>query len=543
MAELSPRSPRQSQESIPFWRDIRVLGVIAQIIVLTLVILAAAWILGNVAQNLQSLGGSQFLCRDGSSSIRCAFDFLRLDASFDISEALIDYDPSDAYRQALWVGLLNTLQVSILGIIFATILGTFAGIARLSDNWLINKISGWYIDLMRNTPLLLQLLFILFGVILLLPPIDEAYQPFGLPIYLSQRGINLPWPVAMPSYPIWLAYFVAAVLVALVLWLVLGRLEERSGRERNRPLWILLAMVIILSAGWIATSAFAENQGILVWQSLRVREFGDLEAETLRRLGIADLSDLDTGLESGVLTEEDLAAAALRICAVREDPAADNLTALLRSTNIPYEFERFGRTDQATEAFITEECEVYVGSLAVLAGQRVLVGEDSQQTFLIPIPETPIRISVPAIEGLNFVGGLKISPNFAAILIGLVLYTGAFIAEIVRAGIQSVPKGQSEAARSLGLSEGQRLRLIILPQALRVIIPPMTSQYLNLAKNSSLAIAVGYPDLWSIAFTTLNQSGRPIQVFVIVMGVYLTISLAISFVLNWYNRRIALVER
>jgi general L-amino acid transport system permease protein len=152
-------------------------------------------------------------------------------------------------------------------------------------------------------------------------------------------------------------------------------------------------------------------------------------------------------------------------------------------------------------------------------------------------------MDLPQIEGLNFVGGIKLTPNFAAILIGLVLYTGAFIAEIVRAGIQSVPKGQSEAAKALGLSESQRLQLVVLPQALRVIIPPMTSQYLNLVKNSSLAIAVGFPDLWSTSFTTLNQSGRVIQVFLFVMGTYLGFSLLISFILNWYNRRIALVER
>jgi general L-amino acid transport system permease protein len=144
---------------------------------------------------------------------------------------------------------------------------------------------------------------------------------------------------------------------------------------------------------------------------------------------------------------------------------------------------------------------------------------------------------------LNFVGGIKLSPNFAAILIGLTIYTGAFIAEIVRAGIQSVAKGQSEAARALGLSESQRLRLVVLPQALRVIIPPLTSQYLNLTKNSSLAIAVGYPDLWSVAYTTLNQSGRVIQIFFLAMGTYLFFSLVISFFLNWYNRRVALVER
>ena len=162
---------------------------------------------------------------------------------------------------------------------------------------------------------------------------------------------------------------------------------------------------------------------------------------------------------------------------------------------------------------------------------------------MIAIAETPVRISVPRIEGLNFIGGIKLTPSFAAILIGLVLYTGAFIAEIVRAGIQSVAKGQTEAARALGLSESQRLRLVVLPQAMRVIIPPLTSQYLNLAKNSSLAIAVGFADLWAIAYTTLNQSGRSVQVFMIVMAAYLTLSLSISFMLNWYNRRIALVER
>jgi general L-amino acid transport system permease protein len=144
---------------------------------------------------------------------------------------------------------------------------------------------------------------------------------------------------------------------------------------------------------------------------------------------------------------------------------------------------------------------------------------------------------------LNFVGGLKLTANFTAILVGLVLYTGAFIAEIVRAGIQAVSKGQSEAARALGLSEAQRLRLVVLPQALRVIVPPLTSQYLNLTKNSSLAVAVAYPDFWFVISTTINQSGRIIQPMVIAMAVYLSVSLIISFFLNWYNRRIALVER
>jgi general L-amino acid transport system permease protein len=204
--------------------------------------------------------------------------------------------------------------------------------------------------------------------------------------------------------------------------------------------------------------------------------------------------------------------------------------------------DRFSRIDQSTEAYAAGECEIYVASKSTLASERDLL-ENASSHRLIAVPDTPVRIDLPQIEGLNFVGGIKLTPNFAAILIGLVLYTGAFIAEIVRAGIQSVPKGQSEAAKALGLSETQRLQLVVLPQALRVIIPPMTSQYLNLVKNSSLAIAVGFPDLWSTSYTTMNQSGRNIQGFVLVMGTYLSFSLIISFILNWYNRRIALVER
>jgi general L-amino acid transport system permease protein len=214
----------------------------------------------------------------------------------------------------------------------------------------------------------------------------------------------------------------------------------------------------------------------------------------------------------------------------------------LRAADIPYTVNRSSRLDSATEAYAAGECEILVASPATLAAERDLL-ENGASHLIIPVRETPLRFSVPRLEGLNFTGGMKLTPNFAAILIGLVLYTGAFIAEIVRAGIQAIPRGQTEAARALGLSETQRLRLIILPQALRIIIPPLTSQYLNLAKNSSLAIAIGYPDLWAISYTTLNQSGRAIQIMLIVMASYLSISLIISMLLNWYNRRVALVER
>ena len=540
MADISPQLPSTEEESIPFWRDGRVIGVIAQIIFLTLVILGVTWVARNVSQNLSDLGIG---CSDGSIQFGCLFDFLRLDAAFDISETLVDYDPSDAYRRALMVGLLNTIRVTVLGVILATILGTFAGIARLSDNWLVSNISRWYVDLFRNTPLLLQLFFIFFGVLLVLPNIQEAIQPLGLPIYLSQRGINMPWPVALPSFGIWLAFIVAAIVQAQVIWVILGRREERTGKESNRVLWVVLLSVLLIGAGWFVATASANNYSLMAHQSLRIREFDDIEGLMLRRLSISNLEEIDLEIATGDLTVEEVEAAALTICAVRDDPAETNLTAQLNNANIPHAVNRSNRVEQATEVYIAGECETYVAGSATLAGERTLLGESAAANQIIPVPETPMRISVPRIEGLNFVGGLKLSPNFAAILIGLVLYTGAFIAEIVRAGIQSVSKGQSEAARALGLSESQRLRLVVLPQALRVIIPPLTSQYLNLAKNSSLAIAVGYPDLWSVAFTTLNQSGQAIQVFLIVMGAYLTVSLSISFLLNLYNQRIALVER
>jgi general L-amino acid transport system permease protein len=404
-------------------------------------------------------------------------------------------------------------------------------------------VAGAYIDIIRNTPLLLQLFFLFFGVILVFPSIREASQLFGLPIFLSQRGIDLPGPVFMPSFGIWLAFIVLGLIQAQAINIYLLRQEEKTGKERNRLAWAGGLFLIVAVIGWFAASAAgADNQALLAANTTRVRVFGDIAEQMGNRIGIDELGDIDRLLSNGALTQSELDEAAYTICGVRDDAAVVNLTTQLRAKKIPYTVSRFGRVDQATDAYAAGECEMYVASKSTLAAERDLLESPSSHR-LISVAETPVRIDRPQIEGLNFVGGIKLTPNFAAILIGLVLYTGAFIAEIVRAGIQSVPKGQSEAAKALGLSESQRLQLVVLPQALRVIIPPMTSQYLNLVKNSSLAIAVGFPDLWSTSFTTLNQSGRVIQVFVFVMGTYLGFSLLISFILNWYNRRIALVER
>lgn len=542
MAAFSPGAPG-GQERIPPWRDARVIGVLAQIIFFVLFLAAASWLVNNVAQNLLTLGENQFLCRDGSSSIRCAFDFLRLEARFPISESVIEYDPSMPYSRALLVGMLNTAKVGFFGIILATILGTFTGIARLSSNWLISNIARWYVDIIRNTPLLLQLFFLYFGVILLFPNIRQAIQPFGLPVYLSQRGINLPSPVFMPSFAVWLLFIILGILQAQALWMVLGRREERTGMVANRPLWMLVSFLAVVIIGWfVASNSAANNQGFMAPQEARIDGLETLVTRAEARLRVENLSEVKAALADGRLTQEQVAEVAVPICSVTGDRAEYNLTAQLRRANIPYQMLRSDTVEEATAAYAAGECTLFVAPRVTLASERAVL-ENSAEHRIIPVAEAPLRFAVPSIEGLNFVGGVRLSPNFAAILFGLTVYTGAFIAEIVRAGIQAVPKGQSEAARALGLSESQRLRLVVLPQALRVIIPPLTSQYLNLVKNSSLAIAVAYPDLFFTAFVTLNQSGRAVQVFLVVMLAYLSFSLLISFFLNWYNQRIALVER
>lgn len=538
MAQQTPSNP-QHQERIPFWRDGRVLGVLAQVLFVMMLLLGTGWVLGNVSNNIGTLGS--FRCPDGTDSFRCGFLFLQIDAQFDIAESVIPYSPSDPYARAIVVGALNTIKVAFFGIILATILGTLTGIARLSQNWLVSKIAKWYVDFFRNTPLLLQLFFIYFGVILLLPGIREAIQPFGLPFYLSQRGINIPGPVFMPSFRIWLLFLLGGLAAAVVVWLLLARRERQVERSLNSTRWSLLAFAAVAATGWFFANAAISSQAVLLSGALPAAEFEDIPQAIAQRLGGIELAEVETAVAAGQLTQDQVNAAALTVCAVRETPSEANLAAQLRADNVPYLVKRSARLDQAARAFAAGDCELLVGPESeLIASQAALAGIAYR---LLPIAEAPLRLSIPRLEGLNFQGGIRLTPSFAAMLIGLTLYTGAFIAEIVRAGIQSVPKGQSEAARALGLSESQRLRLVVLPQALRVIIPPLTSQYLNLTKNSSLAIAVGFADMWAISYTTLNQSGRPVQVFMIVMAAYLSFSLFISFLLNQYNRRIALVER
>jgi general L-amino acid transport system permease protein len=343
--------------------------------------------------------------------IASGFGFWGNTAGFDISQTLIAYDSQvSTYGRAFWVGLLNTLLVGGLGIVFATVIGFVIGIARLSTNWLVAKFASGYVETIRNVPLLLQLLFWYNAVLKALPSLQNSYKiPGG--VFLNNRGLFIPQPIA--------------------------------GRGFG---WVEIAFV----AGIVATILFS------AWARRRQERTG--EQAPVLTVGIG----LIVGLPFVVMA--------------------------LAGFPLTFEFPQGGR--------------------------------------------------------FNISGGVEVLPEFVALLFGLSIYTAAFIAEVVRAGILAVSRGQTEAAFSLGLKARPTLRLIVVPQAMRVIIPPLTSQYLNLIKNSSLAVAIGYPDLVQVfTGTVLNQTGQAVEVVAITMAVYLTISLTTSLLMNLYNSRISLVER
>jgi general L-amino acid transport system permease protein len=380
------------------WRDPRVRSIIFQAVTVIVVVLLVAYFVDNTLTNLRRQG------------IAAGFRFLDRTAGFDIGFSLIPYSAVSTYGRAFWVGLLNTLLVSALGVVLATIFGFVIGLARLSTNWLIARLAMVYIETIRNIPLLLQLLFWYFAVLQALPhPRDSV--AIGDAVFLNNRGLSIPLAVlgeGAGATPV-------AVLIAVAAVAVLGRWAKRRREASGQPFPTLLV------------------------------------------------------------------------------------------------------------------------SLGILIGLPLLV---------YMALGAPVSFEYPEMGRFRLTGGLTLVPEFVALLTGLTIYTAAFIGEIVRAGVMAVSHGQIEAASALGLRPAQTLRFVVIPQALRVIIPPLTSQYLNLTKNSSLAVAIGYPDLVSIvAGTTLNQTGQAVEAIAMTMAVYLTLSLLISLFMNWYNRRIALVER
>lgn len=386
--------------SVNMFRDPRVRAIFFQILVIVAVVLFAWYIAHNTAINLQTRG------------IASGFGFLSQPAGFDIGIVLFKSYSSQTstHMDVLIIGIINTLVVSFAGIVLATIIGFIVGVLRLSKNWVVNKIAYVYIEVVRNIPLLVQLMFWYFAVLSVLPVVRDSIR-VGENIYINNRGMN--FPAIIPEAGFWVipVALVVGIIAALFVRGWAHRRQDRTGQPFP-SFWVGLLLII-----------------------------------------------------------------ALPVLA------------------------------------------------AVLAG-------------------VPFTVEYPIAGRFGINAGWSLKPEFLALLLGLSIYTGAFIAEIVRSGINAVSHGQTEAAHSLGLRPGMTTRLVILPQALRVIVPPLTSQYLNLTKNSSLATAIGYPELTSIfAGTSLNQTGQAIEVILIAMLFYLSVSLLISMFMNWYNKRIALVER
>lgn len=387
-----------SEEKIPFWRDERFWHIALQVVALVIV-LGVLWLLWNNASVSLQRQGRQF-----------NFNFLRNEAGFNIGETLVPYTPNDRYYWAIIVGLINTLRLILVGFVLTTIVGVIAGVTSFSENWLVRKLSQVYVEVIRNTPLLLQLFIWYFGIFYALARSTQPNRPNSLfgAAFISNKGIVVPWPPNTALAWISTALLAAAIVVAIFLWRWRTKLIVEQGASGKPQLTALIV------------------------------------------LGIASLLLLTIGLN--------------------------------------WQFPSVSETG-------------------------------------------------------NIQGGLRLSIEYTAVLAGLVFYTGAFIAEIVRAGIQSVSKGQWEAARALGIHSGLVMQLVVFPQALRVIIPSLNSQYMNLAKNSSLALAIGYPDIYSTANTTFNQTGRPIEVFMIIMAIYLSINLIITVIMNLLNQSVQLKER
>ncbi len=523
--------------------DIRVIGVLFQIAFVIAVALFFGWVGTNTAANINRLGEAQFICSNGGGSeFRCLFDFMNGQAGFDLLENAVGATEESTFWRALGAGAVNTLIITSWGILLTTIWGTFVGIARLSDNWLVAKLSQFYVDFFRNTPLVLQLVFIYFtGFLAFLPQTQESAQLFGLPIFLSNSGLQLPNVIWLSSSRIIFIMLAIGVILAIGLWNILGRRQVETGKNYYQG-WLALAALIVLPlVGWLIASANSSSD-LQMLAGDGITELESLPAIVSERLGGVEVSAIAAAVDAGTLTEDEVEDAGIAACGFRDSKSTAYMIAQLQGIGVPFTMRTRGSESRLARGVEEGDCDLVVGSseeIGIVSAEL----ENAAAFNPITLPEPPMVVSTPQLSGLGFIGGRSVSSIAAALLIGLVLNTGASVAEIVRAGIQSVSKGQSEAASALGLSNGQRLRLIILPQALQVIIPPQTSQYLNLAKNSTLGVAIGYPETFAVARTIINQSGRSLQTLLLVMGAFLSLSLLISAFLNWYNSKIVIRER
>jgi general L-amino acid transport system permease protein len=375
----------------PLWRNVRFLRILGQAVFVLLLVIVAREAFLNLRYGVER------------QNLDLSFDFLQQRAGFAIKEG-IGYSPNESFWSAYVVGVMNTVRVAFVGIVLATVLGLVMGIARLSSNWLVRRIAQVYVEVIRNTPVLVQIIFWYVAVVLALPVIEGGLSVFDV-AFVSNRGTAVTWFHLEDGIWAWALFLLAAAIVGWSVARWRTAFSERTGRPPRRLPWVAGAFLLVAAAGF------------------------------------------------------------------------------------------------------------------VLSG-------------------SPLAADAPVVGRFGYEGGLQVSPEYTALLLGLVIYTGAFITEIVRGSIQSVPKGQKEAAEALGLTPRQQLQLVVLPLAARVAIPPLNNQYLNLTKNSSLALAIGYPEIVSVSNTIINQAARATQMLLLMMGTYLVLTLSISLVMNVLNRAV-----
>ncbi len=494
----------------PLYRNAAVVKWLAQITLLALVVGALIFLVRVAGDTLRA------------SNIVVDFDFLSEDPGIKLGEG-IDTDP-DTGGRALWVGMVNTLRTAAAGIVVATILGTAVGLARLSNNWITRKLGSIYVETVRNIPVLVQILLIA-AVLTTLSPIALDQGPINGWLHLSNKGLSVPRIYASDGFYQWLVLMVIATVAAIFVYRWRSTIHDRTGAETHPWLWFVGLVV---------------GSGVIAW-------FINPITAPLGSVfdGVADVFDAIDPIVIQLL----LCALAIFIAYrwirrfVDKRRSGGGVMHLIDDDWFRMIFVAIG-------ALVT-----VVVLLIVWPGLSSWVINSLRDLFVVLADKfgdgraaQPIDIARPDIvQPGNFpnygVSGLNFSVGFAAVYFGVVIYTASFIAETVRGGILAVPKGQIEAANALGLRRSTTLRRVILPQALRVILPPLGNQYLNLTKNTSLAIAVGYSDIVQVGQTIYNQTGRTLPVVAIWMLFYLACSLTISVVVNWFNVRLAIVER
>jgi len=494
----------------PFYRDATVVKWLVQVATLVLVIFALFFLAGQAGDNLTANG------------INTGFDFLDVDPGIQLN-GTIDDDPATGGR-ALWAGMVNTLRLSIAGIFFATFLGILIGVSRLSSNWIVSKVASTFIEYMRNIPLLVHML-LFFAILNALGRFTPEVGPINGWLHVSNKGVSLPRIFQADGFYQWLVWLLIGAIAGYFFRKKRQQIQDDTGNETYPNGSFLAVLAIFAIIGWFAHPVFGWVGGIFDG----IASVIDSIPQPLMQLGLTVLA---VGAAVNWIR---------RFLNSRRTPAG-----LAKLTDDDWFRMIFAGAAAAIAALFV--WVIWPGGSSWLINSGRDLFEVIGDKFGDGRSGPPIDAMRPDIEQRgNFANpgpaGLNISAGYAAVFFGVVLYTAAFIAEIVRGGILAVPKGQTEAAQAIGLRRSTMLRRVVLPQAFRVSLPPLGNQYLNLTKNTSLAIAVGSSDLVQVGQTIYNQSGKSLEVFAIWMLFYLACSLTISVIVNAFNVRLKIVER